>query len=365
MRARAYCGLTLLLGGSFLGLCGVLWQSGLLVGQEPKPARRPAVLDFDPAAEEAKSARAVRDFAQAKDTDEERLRAAKDIGVVAKEDGQLLLSVFRNKKESDAIRIVALQKSPVSEPVVKEAATVVKERQGKYQLRLECVGYLHTAESSDHAGHMTEKEITPALRSALEDPDAKVRYRAAGYLVQSQDAEARRLFQRTLDSGSAYPPFPKADAIRYLAAYRSPEDYRTFQVHLADKDAVVRAAAAEALTADKERAKQVLDWLEKTGEGAQAKIAVLRGLRANQPKDFPHHALPFVARAEEPAAVRAFAVEELAKVLRRHPGYFTDEDRKRASAIIGGLAKEAPKPLQDAAILYLKVEAQLAEDGRE
>jgi hypothetical protein len=364
MRARAYCGLTLLLG-SFLGLCGVLWQSGLLVGQEPKPGRRPAVLDFDPEAEQARSAQAVRDFAQAKDTDEDRLRAAKDIGAVTKEDGQMLLSVFRNKKESDAIRIVALQKSPVSEPVVKEAAAVVKERQGKYQLRLECVGYLHTAESSDHAGHMTEKEITPALRFALEDPEAKVRYRAAGYLVQSQDTEARRVFQRTLDSGSAYPPFPKADAIRYLAAYRSPEDYRTFQVHLADKDAVVRAAAAEALTADKERVKDVLGRLEAPGEDARVKIAVLRGLRANRQEEFPRHALPVVARAEEQASVRAFAVEELAKVLRRHPRYFADEDRKRAGALIGGLAKEAPKPLQDAAILYLKVEAQLAEDGRE
>jgi hypothetical protein len=90
-----------------------------------------------------------------------------------------------------------------------------------------------------------------------------------------------------------------------------------------------------------------------------------RGLRANQQQEFPRHALPVIARAEEQAPVRAFAVEELAKVLRRHPRYFTDENRKRASALSGGLAKEAPKPLQDAATLYLKVEAQLAEDGRE
>jgi HEAT repeat protein len=368
MRAFTYVSLTLFLGIGLLVLGGQLCPPGILVGEEPKAAPKPAVplYDIDPKAEQQKSAKAVRDFADHENSKEDRRKAADDIGTVTPEEGEMLLHVFKDKEESDDIRVIALQKSPVTEQLIVAAATCVKQVQGTRQLRYECVGFLHTAESFDPAGHMSEEEVFPALRAAIADPEKDVRHRAAGYLVLTKDPDTHEVLRRALEPGSRNELFPKADTIHYLAAYRSRDDFPTMQHYLHDPNAAVRAAAAEALTAvDSEGLKEIVALLGDSSENATVKISILRGLSANHAKEFPGYSLAVIENNKEDPKVRAYAIEELAKVLNRSPRDFPERLRIRAKEVIGGLVKAEEKPLRDAAAVYLKIEEQLAHDGRE
>ena len=144
MRARAYFGMTLLAGSALFCLRGALLPPATLGGEEPKQQAAPAILpvDFDPEAEREKTAKALVLFGKGSNSLKDRLKAAENIGAVTKEGGETLFAVFHNREEPDEIRVVALQKSPVTEQLIKAAAKVVKDQQGKRLLRYECVGFL-------------------------------------------------------------------------------------------------------------------------------------------------------------------------------------------------------------------------------
>ena len=123
------------------------------------------------------------------------------------------------------------------------------------------------------------------------------------------------------------------------------------------------AAAAEALTADANALKELFNLLYSPEEKAVVHISIIRGLSTNQAKGFPDHALPVIENSKEAVEVRAYAIEQLAKVLKRSHRDFPEHLRKRAKKVIGDLVEAKEKPLREAAIAYLKVEEQIAPDG--
>jgi hypothetical protein len=365
MRGFASHLLRFLLGLGFFGLIVPLPSIGGLTGQERSPVSKRACHLSDFKADQKKTAEALRLFSDRAEPEKARLKAAEDIDAVDAEGAETLLKVFGDENNSEAIRIIALQKSPANKSLVERVARCIRDQKETERLKLECVVWLHTVVSFDAVSHVNKEGVTTALHAALRDKSKSVRYRALGYLVLTKDPVAHQRLLDDLGPKQQERLFEIADAIRYVAMYDSREDLQLIRYYfITSKDRDIRAAAAEALTADKDRFEDLHNLLFDPKEIANVKISTLRGLSLNQPKEFRDIALRVIADGEVSEDVRAWLIEEFAKVLKRNYRGFPESTRREAKQVIAGLEKSKNTRLREAAELYRTIEEQLAEDGR-
>ncbi len=253
---------------------------------------------------------AVQIFLDRARSEKERLAAVPRIGWPEKATAERLLAAGADRSESDAIRLEALKKHPLTEPWLELVLRILNDpNDGGPLLDSELLEFLNRRMIARLPAELRQR-IQATWRRLLDDPRDAVRLSAFRVGAANHDPAAVNRLSEGLRTRSG-PPIPLHEAIELLDLNGATSHLGALRPFLQHRDPVVAARAARALAVDAESRPLIVRLASNPQTPEEVRIHALRGL-AREDARFGSYAIPLIDNREEDGDVRFAAMHSYA-----------------------------------------------------